>query len=85
MTEAMTALLAHCFGALHARRVEAEIAPDNTRSQRLAERLGFRQEGLLRDRLLVDDTPRSMWMYGLLAPEWHAVTSSATQVPGSAP
>lgn len=84
-SEAMTALLTHCFGALQTHRVEAEIAPDNTRSLRLAERCGFHREGLLRDRLQVGGESRSMWMYGLLAPEWHAVTSAATQVPGAAP
>src|SRR5215472_8022673 len=51
MAEAVRALLAHCFETLQMHRVEAEIEPDNARSIRLAERLGFRNEGLLRDRL----------------------------------
>jgi [ribosomal protein S5]-alanine N-acetyltransferase len=72
MTEAMQALLRHCFDGLHTHRVEAEIEPDNLRSQRLAERLGFRREALLRDRLCVAGEPRSIWMYALLQPEWNA-------------
>lgn len=72
MTEAMHALLRHCFDGLGTHRVEAEIEPDNVRSVRLAERLGFRREGLLRDRLCVADEPRSIWMYALLQPEWNA-------------
>jgi ribosomal-protein-alanine N-acetyltransferase len=72
MTEAMHALLRHCFDGLGTHRVEAEIEPDNVRSVRLAERLGFRREGLLRDRLCVAGEPRSIWMYALLQPEWNA-------------
>jgi [ribosomal protein S5]-alanine N-acetyltransferase len=72
MTEAMRTLLRHCFDGLETRRVEAEIEPDNMRSVRLAERLGFRREGLLRDRLCVAGEPRSIWMYALLQPEWNA-------------
>jgi [ribosomal protein S5]-alanine N-acetyltransferase len=72
MAEAMRALLRHCFDGLQTHRVEAEIEPDNLRSTRLAERLGFRREGLLRDRLCVAGEPRSIWMYALLQPEWNA-------------
>jgi [ribosomal protein S5]-alanine N-acetyltransferase len=70
MHEAMDALLAHCFGTLDTHRVEAEIEPDNRLSIRLAERLGFRCEGLLRDRMSVAGEPRSICMYALLRPEW---------------
>ncbi len=76
MQEAMAALLSHCFAALDTHRVEAEIEPGNQRSIRLAERLGFRPEGLLRDRMWVADQPRSLWMYALLRPEWHAATTT---------
>lgn len=72
MGEAMTALLAHGFGALEAHRVEAEIAPGNGASERLAGRLGFRREGLLRDRVEVGGVPRSVVMWSLLRPEWQA-------------
>ena len=70
MQEAVRAVLAHCFTTLDTHRVEAEIEPGNVRSARLAERLGFRHEGLLRDRLLVADQPRTVQMYGLLRSEW---------------
>ena len=72
MTEAMHALLRHCFDGLRTHRVEAEIEPDNVRSKRLAERLGFRREGLLRDRLCVAGEPRSIWMYALSSPSGSA-------------
>jgi ribosomal-protein-alanine N-acetyltransferase len=70
MQEAMLAFLAYCFDSLDTHRVEAEIEPANARSARLAERLGFQREGLLRDRLDVAGEPRSCWMYSLLRQEW---------------
>jgi ribosomal-protein-alanine N-acetyltransferase len=71
MREAVAAVLPHCFDTLDMHRIEAEIEPENTRSAKLAERLGFRREGLLRDRLFVAGEPRSVQMYGLLRPAWN--------------
>ena len=56
--EAVGAVLAHCFTTLNTHRIEAEIEPENVRSVRLAQRLGFQREGLLRDRLFVPRTSR---------------------------
>jgi RimJ/RimL family protein N-acetyltransferase len=50
-TEAVSAMLDHCFGELGLHRVQAFIQPDNGASRALAEKLGFRCEGLLRDNL----------------------------------
>jgi ribosomal-protein-alanine N-acetyltransferase len=68
--EANRALLDHCFGCLDAHRIEAHIEPDNAASLRLAERLGFRREGLMRDWLFVDGTPRTALLYALLRSDW---------------
>jgi len=70
MEEAVRAVLTHCFTTLNTHRVEAEIEPDNLRSARLAQRLGFQREGLLRDRLFVADQPRTIQMYALLRSDW---------------
>ena len=70
MEEAVRAVLTHCFTTLNTHRVEAEIEPDNHRSARLAQRLGFQREGLLRDRLFVADQPRTIQMYALLRSDW---------------
>ena len=70
MQEALLAFLSYCFDRLDTHRIEAEIEPANARSARLAGRLGFQREGLLRDRLNVAGEPRSCWMYSLLRPEW---------------
>jgi ribosomal-protein-alanine N-acetyltransferase len=66
--EAVQALIGHCFGELEAHRIEAEIQPGNDASAGLATRLGFRREGLLRDRLQVGGKPRSVEMWALLRP-----------------
>jgi ribosomal-protein-alanine N-acetyltransferase len=65
-TEAVSAMLDHCFGELGLHRVQAFIQPDNTASRALAEKLGFRGEGLLRDNLRVGDTWRDEMLYALL-------------------
>jgi [ribosomal protein S5]-alanine N-acetyltransferase len=68
--EATRALLNHCFTALDTHRIEAHIEPENAASIRLAERLGFRREGLMRDQLFVDEKPRNALLYALLRPDW---------------
>jgi ribosomal-protein-alanine N-acetyltransferase len=59
-------MLHHCFDALGLHRVQALIQPDNTASRALAEKLGFRCEGLLRDNLRVGDTGRDEMLHALL-------------------
>ena len=49
-TEAVRAALAFAFGPMGVHRVEADVDPDNAASLRLLDRIGFRREGLLRDR-----------------------------------
>jgi ribosomal-protein-alanine N-acetyltransferase len=68
-TEAVSAMLEYCFGELGLHRVQAFIHPDNAASRRLAERLGFHCEGLLRDNLRVADDWRDDMLYALLANE----------------
>jgi RimJ/RimL family protein N-acetyltransferase len=71
MTEAASAILGHCFGTMKMHRVEALIEPENLSSLALAAKLGFVNEGLLRDRLLVSGGFRNVQMHALLKPEWH--------------
>ena len=70
MSEAVRIFVAYCFKNLDTHRVEAMIQPENVASIRLAERLGFRREGVLRDRQLVDGSYRTVAMYALLANEF---------------
>jgi [ribosomal protein S5]-alanine N-acetyltransferase len=55
------------IGELSLHRVQAFIHPDNAPSRALAEKLGFRFEGLLRDNLRVGDEWRDDLLYALLA------------------
>ena len=68
-TEAVSALLDHCFGTLGLHRIQAFIHPESIGSRRLVEALGFRCEGLLRDNLRVGDAWRDDMLYALLGNE----------------
>jgi ribosomal-protein-alanine N-acetyltransferase len=65
--------LAHAFGPLGLRRVEADVDPRNAASCRLLERLGFRREGLLRERWRVNGETCDSALFGLLAREFDAL------------
>ena len=70
MREAVPALLRHCFNSLDAHRIEARIEPNNIASIRLAERIGFLREGLMREWMFVGGEPRSLCLYALLRTDW---------------
>jgi ribosomal-protein-alanine N-acetyltransferase len=70
MREALTALLDYAFGALQLRRLEADVDPRNESSMRIVAKLGFRQEGLLRERWNVAGEIQDSAFLGLLAREW---------------
>lgn len=72
-SEALRLVLAHAFGPLGLRRVEADVDPRNAASCRLLERLGFRREGLLRERWRVNGETCDSALFGLLAREFDAV------------
>ena len=51
--------------------VEADIDPGNRASARTLERLGFRREGLLRERWIVNGEISDSALYGLLRRDWY--------------
>jgi len=69
MNEALRALLFYAFDVLELRRLEADVDPRNAGSIRTVERLGFRQEGLLRERWHVNGEIQDSLFYGLLRRE----------------
>ena len=72
MIEALGAVLEHGFTRLDLHRVEADLDPRNEASRRLLLKLGFREEGRLRERYRVaGEVSDTLWM-GLLRPEWRA-------------
>jgi ribosomal-protein-alanine N-acetyltransferase len=54
MTEALRATNAFVFESLRLHRIMANYRPENARSARVLERLGFAREGLARDFLFID-------------------------------
>jgi [ribosomal protein S5]-alanine N-acetyltransferase len=55
----------HVFGVVGLHRVEASIRPENTRSRRVVEKLGFREEGLHPRYLFIDGEWRDHVTYAL--------------------
>ncbi len=70
MSEALTAMLDYAFGPMALRRLEADVDPRNSNSMRIVGRLGFHQEGLLRERWNVGGEIQDSAVLGLLAREW---------------
>lgn len=68
--EALTAVCGHCFGEMGIRRMEAEVNPVNTASNKLLLALGFTHEGLLRLRWVAKGQAYDTNIYGCLAQEW---------------
>lgn len=73
MNEALQALLAYAFEELAIHRIEADVDPRNSASIRTVERLGFKQEGYLRERWQVNGEIQDTVFFGLLRPDWEAV------------
>jgi RimJ/RimL family protein N-acetyltransferase len=70
MHEALVALVDHAFSVLDLNRLEADIDPRNLASARSLERLGFRYEGLMRERWIVNGEVSDTGFYGLIRSEW---------------
>jgi ribosomal-protein-serine acetyltransferase len=71
-TRAVTVLVSHAFDAWGLNRVEIRAAPDNARSRAVPERLGFVEEGVLRQAERVGDGYRDNVVYSMLANDWAA-------------
>ncbi len=72
MTEAFRLLLDYAFNDLGLHRVQLTTTPSNRRARRLAERVGFRREGLLKRATHINGKWEDSVLYGLLAEEHSA-------------
>jgi ribosomal-protein-serine acetyltransferase len=70
MTEAVRALAAHAFEVWKLNRVEIQVAVGNLRSAAIPQRLGFIQEGTLRQAERCGETFQDVVVYSLLAQDW---------------
>jgi [ribosomal protein S5]-alanine N-acetyltransferase len=69
-TEAARALVQWGFDALDLNRVQAETDTRNAASAHVLEKLGFRQEGTLREDCIVNGQVSDSWVYGLVNRDW---------------
>lgn len=73
LAEAMHLLLGYAFGALALNRIDADVNRHNAGSLVALERLGFRREGQMRARWIVNGTPQDTFAYALLRHDWPAL------------
>ena len=71
-SDALAVLFGFCFGRLGLHRLEADVDPENARSLRLLEKLGFQREGRLRERWQTQGDARDGIFLGLLRPDWRS-------------
>lgn len=69
-TEAVTALLDYLFRQRDIARVQAKVMPQNLPSIRLLERVGMRQEGLLKQGAFCKTTCVDVFLYAVTREEW---------------
>jgi len=70
MREALQAVIDTAYRCMALRRLEAEVDTRNPRSAALLRKLGFTQEGLLRQRWVAKGEVKDVEIYGLLRHEW---------------
>lgn len=73
MTEALVEMLRFGFEEMGLNRAEADVTPDNTASVRLLEKLGFEEEGLLRQRGYWKGEYHDLRFFSLLREEFEAM------------
>jgi RimJ/RimL family protein N-acetyltransferase len=73
VTRALRLLCRYAFDELEMRRLEAVVDPENIASQRVAEKVGFRREGVMRSHMQhPDGRRRDSVLYSLLPGELDA-------------
>jgi len=68
--DAIRLILNYIFDEFGAHKVYLDTLDHNHRGRHIYEKLGFRQEGLLREHFMMGDTRRDMFVYGLLRSDW---------------
>jgi ribosomal-protein-serine acetyltransferase len=70
MTEAVRALVEHAFTTWKLNRVTIQAAVENARSRAIPGRLGFREEGVMREVERIGDRVLDDVVYAMLAADW---------------
>jgi ribosomal-protein-serine acetyltransferase len=74
VTRACRILLDYAFGELQLNRVDILCAPGNKRSRAIPERLGFSEEGMLREVQWLYDHYVDLVVYAMLKRDWNSKT-----------
>ena len=80
MTEAINAILDLTFSKLFFESAELRIMDENADSARLAERVGFRLDRVIKDELTVKDVPRTIRHYVMTAPQYFLLRAGKTNI-----
>ena len=83
MSEALSALINYIFNEKQFHRLEADIDLRNVSSATILERLGFKREGLMRERWIVAGEISDSALYGLLASDWRMRAETHHAMPGN--
>jgi ribosomal-protein-serine acetyltransferase len=70
VTRVCRAMVSYAFDHYRVNKVEILCATGNTRSRAIPERLGFTQEGIIRQAERFNDHYNDLVVYGMLASEW---------------
>lgn len=70
ITKACSILVEYAFSELKMNRVQIRCASENMRSRAIPEKLGFTQEGVMRQAEKLSDRFVDLVIYGMLADEW---------------
>lgn len=79
MRQALEAVIEFAFDTLKLHRIEADVDTENTGSIAILEKLGFKREGLFRERWFVYDEWQDSVMLGLLKQDWRARADSIAE------
>lgn len=70
ITRSCEAIIKYGFEVLNLNRIEIKCGTGNYKSKAVAERLNFREEGVLRQAELVNDKYIDLYLFSLLKEEW---------------
>ena len=70
ITKCCKALISHGFTALNLNRIEIKCAVENEKSRAIAEKLQFKQEGILKQAEWLNGKFIDLYLYAMLKEEW---------------
>jgi ribosomal-protein-serine acetyltransferase len=70
INKCLTAFVPYLFDKIGLNKIEIHFMPANKRSAKVAERLGFKTEGIIRQSIIHNGMPQDVVIAGLLKSEW---------------